>query len=84
MFVITCFWVAVVKDSCGLLDHGTLISAVFQESEFIKWVDFFACWYKVKKANVNLVVTGWAWSKMSIKFRSYGTLKSGASHVWFD
>ena len=35
------------------------------ESEVIKWADFFACWYKFRKANVNLVIIGWAWSKMS-------------------
>ena len=84
MFVVTCFWVAVVKNGLGLLDHRTLKSAVSQESELIKWVDFFTCWYKVRKANVNLVIIGWAWSKMGIKFRSNGTLKSGASHIWFD
>ena len=44
--------------------HGTLKSAVSQESELIKWSDFFACWYKFRKANVNLVIIGWAWSKM--------------------
>ena len=49
---------------CDLLDHGTLKSAVSQESELIKWTDFFACWYKFRKANVNLVIIGWAWSKM--------------------
>ena len=53
-------------------DHGTLKkSAVFQESELIKWTDFFACWYKFRKANVNLVIIGWAWSKMGKTFRSY-------------
>ena len=30
MFVVTYFWVAVVKNGCGLLDHGTLKSAVSQ------------------------------------------------------
>ena len=36
MFVVTYFWVAMVKDEHGLLDHGTLKSAVSQESELIK------------------------------------------------
>ena len=36
MFVVTYFWVAVVKNGRGLLDHGTLKSAVSQESELIK------------------------------------------------
>ena len=36
MFVVTYFWVAVVKNERGLLDHGTLKSAVFQESELIR------------------------------------------------
>ena len=84
MFVATCFWMAVVKNGCGLLDQETLKSAVSQESELIKWADFFACWYKVRKTNVNVVIIGWAWSKMGIKFRSYGTLKSGASHMIGD
>ena len=35
-FVVTYFWVAVVKNGLGLLDHGTLKSAVSQESELIK------------------------------------------------
>ena len=51
-----------VKNGRGLLDHGTLKSAV-------------------SAANVNLVINGWAWSKMGKTFRSYGTLKSGASHI---
>ena len=36
MFVVTFFWVAVVKNGRGLLDHGTVKSAVFQGSELIK------------------------------------------------
>ena len=36
MFVVTYFWVAVFKDGRGLLDHGTLKSAISQESELIK------------------------------------------------
>ena len=40
MFVVTYFWVAVVKNGHGLLDHGTLKSAVSQENELIKWTDF--------------------------------------------
>ena len=31
-----CFWVVVVKNGRGVLDHGTLESAVSQESELIK------------------------------------------------
>ena len=83
MFVVIYFWVAVVKNGGGLLDHGNLKSAVSpQESELIKWTNFFACWYKFRKANVNLVIIGWALSKtVVIKFRSYATLKSGASHI---
>ena len=85
MFVVIYFWVAVVKNGGGLLDHGNLKSAVSpQESELIKWTNFFACWYKFRKANVNLVIIGWAWLKMGINFRSYEALKSGASQIWFD
>ena len=40
MFVVTYFWVAVVKNGAGLLDHGTLKYGVSQESELIKWTDF--------------------------------------------
>ena len=36
MFVVTYFWVAVVKSGRGLLGHGTLKYAVSQESELIK------------------------------------------------
>ena len=36
MFVATYFWVAAVKNGRDLLDHGTLKSAVSQESELIK------------------------------------------------
>ena len=31
IFVLTCFWVAVVKIGHGLLDHGTLKSLISQE-----------------------------------------------------
>ena len=58
------FSVAVVKNGCGLLDHGTLKFAVSQENELIKWTDLFICWNKVRKANVNLLIIGWAWPKM--------------------
>ena len=36
MFVATYFSVAVVKNRRGLLDHGTLKSALSQESELVK------------------------------------------------
>ena len=36
MFVVTCFWLAVVRNGCSLLDHGTLKYAVSQEDELIK------------------------------------------------
>ena len=65
----------------GVAYRGNLKSAVSQESELIKRADFFAWSYKFRKANVNLIIIGWAWSKMGKTFRSYGTLKSGASHI---
>ena len=43
MFVVTFFWVAVVKNGRGLLNHGPLKSDVSQESELIKWTGFFYC-----------------------------------------
>ena len=55
-----------------------------QGSELIKWADFFAYWYKFRKANVILIIIERAWSKMGKTFRSYRTLKSGSSHIWFD
>ena len=36
MFVVTYFWVVVVKNGCGYLDHETLKSAASQASELIK------------------------------------------------
>ena len=48
-----------------------------------QWIDkiswFFVWWYKFREANVNLIITGWAWSKMGKICRSYRALKSGAS-----
>ena len=43
MFVVTSFWVALDKNGHGHLDHGTLKSAVSQESELIKRANFLAC-----------------------------------------
>ena len=43
MFVVTSFWVALDKNGHGRLDHGTLKSAVSQESELIKRANFLAC-----------------------------------------
>ena len=46
-------------------DHQTLKFFVSQGGKLIKWANFFfACWYKFRKANVNLVIIGWGWSKM--------------------
>ena len=50
------FWVAVVKNGRGLLDHGTEIYCISRE--WIDKIDFFVCWYKFRKANVNLVIIG--------------------------
>ena len=36
MFIVTCFWVVVIKNGCGLLDYGTLKSVVSYESELVK------------------------------------------------
>ena len=36
MFAVICFWVVVVRNGRGLLDNGTLKSAVSQESLLIK------------------------------------------------
>ena len=36
MFVITCFWVVVVKNGHVFLDHGSMKSSASQENELIK------------------------------------------------
>ena len=41
---ITCFWVVMVKNGCGLLDQGTLSRIIL-----MKWA-VFACLYKFRKA----------------------------------
>ena len=41
MFAVICFWLVVVRSGRGLLDNGALKSVVSQESELIKWADFF-------------------------------------------
>ena len=50
----------------------------------MKWADFFACCYKIRKAKINLIIIMWTWPKMGETFRLYETLKSGASHIWLD
>ena len=30
--------------------------------------DFFACWYKLRKAKIESVIFGWAWSEMAEAF----------------
>ena len=40
MFVVTYFWVAVVKNWHSLLDHKTLKSGASQESELIQLIFF--------------------------------------------
>ena len=32
IFIVICFWVVMVKKGCGILDQGTLKSAMTQES----------------------------------------------------
>ena len=64
-----------------------------------EWIDkklnFFPVDTNLGKLVFNLIIIGWAWSKMGKTFRSYGTLKPGASHdftnqadwfnkFWFD
>ena len=66
--------VVVVKNGQGLLGLGTLKAAVSQEP-IDEMSRFFACWYKFRNEK---------WWKMRRGFRDHGTLKSGASHKWFD
>ena len=48
----------------------------------IKSTDFLAFRNKIRRANVNLVITGWYGQKwVATKCKSYGTLKSGAYHI---
>ena len=72
-----------VKSGCGLLNHGTLKSAVSQEwSDEMSW--FCTCSYKFRKTKsyfnnylVGMVKNGWG-------LIDHGTFKSGVSHKWFD
>ena len=36
IFVVTCFWVVVVKNEHSLLGHGTMESVASQQSELVK------------------------------------------------
>ena len=58
------FCIVGAKNECGLLDHGTLKSAVSQGTELIKWAN-----------SGKAIIIGWAWSKMGKGFGSYRTLK---------
>ena len=69
------FWVLVFKNVCDLLDLGTLKTAL--SHELMKWTDFFAKIYS-NSYWVGIVKNGWG------LIRPYGTLKSRASHKWFD
>ena len=49
----------------------------------MKWSDFLHADTHLGKLNVNLIIIGWVCSKID-HMRSNETLKSGASHKWFD
>ena len=72
-----------VKNWCGLLNHGTLKFTKFK-TELMKLADFFACWYKLSEVKSH-VANYW---KDMVKNRQglldHGTLKSSVSHKWFD
>ena len=73
----------VIKNRCGLLDLGTLKSAVSQE--WINELDwFFAGWYRFMRAKsyFNNYWVGVAKNGQGLKDR--GTLEPGISHNWFD
>ena len=36
MFVVTCFWMIVVKNGCSLLDHRTRKCAIYRKNELMK------------------------------------------------
>ena len=64
MFVVAYLWVALVKIwAWSFRSWNSEICWISRE-----WIDklnrFFACCYKFRKANVNLVIVGWTWSKM--------------------
>ena len=50
----------------------------------MKWSYFLYADTNLGKLNVNLMIIGWVCLKMGETFRSYETLKSGASQKWFD
>ena len=56
-----------VKYGCGQSGQRTLKLALSQEGiKGINWL--FACWYKLGKLKVTIVINGWSWSKMSMAF----------------
>ena len=53
----------VIKNGHGLLDRGTLKSAV-HKNELMNWADFLHADTNLGKLKVTLIIIGWAWSKM--------------------
>ena len=62
MFVVTCFWVVVVKNGCGLLRN----SKICYISKMIWWNEliFLHADKNLGKINVNVIIVGWVCSKM--------------------
>ena len=50
----------------------------------MKWADFLHADTNLGNLNVNLITLGGYAQKCGRPFRSDGSLKSGASHKWFD
>ena len=57
-----------VKNRHGLLSHGTLKSAVYQELLDKLSLFFFYADTNSGKFKVTLIVVEWAWSNMSMAF----------------
>ena len=70
MFVVTCFWVVVVKNGSSLLDHWTLKSTIYLKNELMKWGDFLHADTNLGKLNVNIIIIGWVCSKIGEPFSS--------------
>ena len=57
---------------------------LYLKNDLIKWADLLHADTNLGKLNVNLTIIGGYTQKWVRLFRSYGTLMSGASHIWFD
>ena len=70
------------RNGCGLLDLGSLKSAVSEE--LIDWTDFLHTETILKRLKITLINIEWVWSKNERGLSGHGTLKSAVSEEWID